>query len=36
MNKYGFLRPGTYDITSKKYSEMDNFFINSNSKKEKK
>ena len=36
MNKYGFLRPGTYDITSKKYSEMDNFFINSNSKKRKK
>ena len=36
MKKYGFLRPGTYDITSKKYSEMNNFFINSNSKKRKK
>jgi phosphohistidine swiveling domain-containing protein len=36
MNKYGFLRPGTYDITSKKYSEMDNFFSNSNLRKRKK
>ena len=36
MNKYGFLRPGTYDITSKKYSEMANFFSKSTSRKRKK
>ena len=33
MQKYGFLRPGTYDITSTKYSEMKNFFNKNTSKK---
>ena len=35
MKKYGFLRPGTYDITSKKYSEMENFFVKSSKRKKK-
>ena len=29
MKKYGHLRPGTYDITSKRYDQMKNFKYNS-------
>ena len=36
MKKYGFLRPGTYDISSKKYSEMEKFFVKSSKRKRKK
>ena len=35
MKKYGHLRPGTYDITSKKYAQMKNFKFNARRKKNK-
>lgn len=28
LNEYGFLRPGTYDITSERYDENPNFYFN--------
>lgn len=36
LEKYGFLRPGSYDINSRKYSEMKDLFFKKNSLKAKK